>query len=173
MFSITTFGEDNEEILEDEEEVIEEIIDTEEEIIEPLIIEEEEEIIEEPIEKEEEKQIIEEEEIVEEDTEELEVIEEEEIPLAAPEEEEIEVERPPISVYIYSDKRSVMSEGEIVNIYSEIVNGEYYDIAIYEWYYTPDDINWYVIPGANESVYSFAATAESLSYGYRLTVYYR
>ena len=76
------------------------------------------------------------------------------------------------TVHIYWDAQPIMYEGDEVHIYSEITNGEYWELS-YQWYYSEDMIEWKPIPDATEPIYTFYATKESLSYGYRLTVSYR
>ena len=75
------------------------------------------------------------------------------------------------TVHIYWDAQPIMYEGDLVHIYSEITNGEYWDLT-YQWYCSEDMIEWEAIPDATESIYTFEATKETLSYAYRLCVTY-
>ena len=94
------------------------------------------------------------------------------IPISEPEQIVEDVIRLAPTVHIYWDAQSIMYEGDEVHIYSEITNGEYWELS-YQWYYSEDMIEWKPIPDATEPIYIFYATKETLSYGYRLTVSYR
>lgn len=75
-------------------------------------------------------------------------------------------------VNIYWDARPLMYEGEDVHIYSEVINGEFWELH-YQWLYSEDDTEWLPIPGANEPIYVFQVTKEALSHSYILEITYR
>lgn len=80
-------------------------------------------------------------------------------------EESIQISIPP-TVEIWWDAREIMDPGEPVTLYSEVIGGEGY-IITYQW--QCDSGNGYEdIEGANESTYTFPASAELLSCRWRL-----
>ena len=88
-------------------------------------------------------------------------------------EETEETEGP--TVTIYSDQRDVMEEGEIVTLTSELKGFEQYDELLLVWEVNRgDDAGWIELEdGVNTDTYSFPASAETLSWSWRLNVYYR
>lgn len=89
-----------------------------------------------------------------------------------PIEPEPKPEPPTPTVRIYWDARDVMYEGEDVHIYSEVINGEFWELH-YQWFYSEDDTEWFPIPDANEPIYVFQVTKEALSHSYILEITYR
>ena len=81
-------------------------------------------------------------------------------------------EPPAPTVRIYWDVRDVMYEGEEVHIYSEVTNGEYWELH-YQWFRSLDEEEWEPIPDATEPIYIFEATVENLRYSYRLVIIYK
>ena len=81
-------------------------------------------------------------------------------------------EPPAPTVRIYWDARDVMYEGEEVHIYSEVTNGEYWELH-YQWFRSLDEEEWEPIPDAIEPIYIFKATVENLRYSYRLVIIYK
>ena len=81
-------------------------------------------------------------------------------------------EPPAPTVRIYWDARDVMYEGEEIHIYSEVTNGEYWEIH-YQWFRSLDEEEWEPIPDATEPIYTFEATVENLRYSYRLMILYK
>lgn len=77
----------------------------------------------------------------------------------------------PIAVTIFSSRRAVMEPGETVELTSKIEGSEGYEIML-QWQCDKGD-GFADVPGANEDHYSFAASIETLSYSWRLVVYYR
>ena len=88
-------------------------------------------------------------------------------PSTAPE----ETPAPNFKVTIFSSRRSVMMPGETVTLTSKLEGFEGYETLL-QW--ECDKGNGYEnVEGANGDSYSFEASVETLSYGWRLTVYYR
>ena len=92
------------------------------------------------------------------------------------EEEEVQaafadVEAPEMKVTIFSSRRSVMTEGEDVVLTSQVEGFEEYE-TLYVWECDKGS-GFETVEGANGASYSFKASAESLSWNWRLTVYYR
>ena len=87
-------------------------------------------------------------------------------------EPESKPEPPAPTVRIYWDVRDVMYEGEEVHIYSEVTNGEYWELH-YQWFRSLDEEEWEPIPDATEPIYIFEATVENLRYSYRLVIIYK
>ena len=81
-------------------------------------------------------------------------------------------EPPTPTVRIYWDVRDVIYEGEEIHIYSEVTNGEYWEIH-YQWFRSLDEEEWEPIPDATEPIYTFEATVENLRYSYRLVIIYK
>ena len=74
-------------------------------------------------------------------------------------------------VTIFSSRRTVMTEGEYVLLSSKIEGFEGLDI-IYQWECDQGD-GFKNVENANSDTYVFRASAESLSWDWRLTIYYR
>lgn len=92
------------------------------------------------------------------------------MPAEETEEAEETVERE-FKVTIFSSRRSVMADGETVFLTSRIEGFEGLEI-MYQW--SVDKGNGFeVIDGANSDSYSFEASVETLSYDWKLTVFYR
>ena len=85
---------------------------------------------------------------------------------------DLKPEPPTPTVRIYWDARDVMYEGEEIHIYSEVTNGEYWEIH-YQWFRSLDEEEWEPIPDATEPIYTFEATVENLRYSYRLVIIYK
>ena len=81
-------------------------------------------------------------------------------------------EPPAPTVRIYWDARDIMYEGEEIHIYSEVTNGEYWELH-YQWFRSLDEEEWEPIPDATEPIYIFEATVENLRYSYRLVIIYK
>ena len=78
---------------------------------------------------------------------------------------------PNFKVTIFSSRRSVMAPGETVTLTCKLEGFEGYETLL-QW--ECDKGNGYEnVEGANGDSYSFEASVETLSYGWRLTVYYR
>lgn len=77
----------------------------------------------------------------------------------------------PIKVTIFSSRRSVMLPGEEVILTSKMEGSEGYETLL-QWQCDKGS-GFEDVPGANEDHYSFAASVETLSYSWRLVVYYR
>ena len=76
----------------------------------------------------------------------------------------------PKRVTIATNRKSVMEEGAIVTLTSKLEGFEGCEVY-YQW--QRDRGNGFEdMPGATSATYSFAATAETLSWGWRLIVYY-
>ena len=88
-----------------------------------------------------------------------------------PEEPE-EKEYLPKKVTIFSSRRSVMKPGETVNLTSVLEGFEDCEEIQYQWMCDMGG-GFKPVSGANSDSYSFAASQESLSWGWKLTVYYR
>lgn len=91
-----------------------------------------------------------------------------------PKEPEADADKPvadPIKVTIFSSRRTVVEPGETIRLTSKIEGAEQYETML-QW--QCDKGNGFEdVPGANEDTYAFAASIESLSYSWRLVVYYR
>lgn len=71
-------------------------------------------------------------------------------------------------VYIYSNRKSVIAHGEIITLTCVTEGFDGYTLS-YQW--ECDDGNGFVaVEGANAFTYSFAATAETLAYDWRVIV---
>ena len=89
----------------------------------------------------------------------------------APSTEPDETPVPNFKVTIFSSRRSVMAPGETVTLTSKLEGFEGYETLL-QW--ECDKGNGFEdIEGANGDSYSFEASIETLSYDWRLTVYYR
>jgi len=82
-----------------------------------------------------------------------------------------EAAAPARKITIFSSRRSVMSEGEPVYLTSKLEGYEGYEIR-YQWE-CDKGAGFEDVEGANDATYTFAATAETLCYNWRLTVFYR
>ncbi len=90
---------------------------------------------------------------------------------AEEEEEEEEQAETPKTVTIFTSRRTVMTEGETVTLTSRLEGFEDCEEILYVW--KVDKGNGFEeVEGANSDSYSFPATAESLSWGWHLTVLY-
>ena len=88
-------------------------------------------------------------------------------PSAAPD----QTPAPNFKVTIFSSRRSVMTPGETVTLTCKLEGFEGYETLL-QW--ECDKGNGFEdIEGANGDSYSFEASIETLSYDWRLTVYYR
>lgn len=77
----------------------------------------------------------------------------------------------PKRVTIATNRKSVMEEGATVTLTSKLEGFEGCEVH-YQW--QRDRGNGFEdMPGATSATYSFAATAETLSWGWRLIVYYK
>lgn len=80
--------------------------------------------------------------------------------------------RTEIRVTIFTSRRAVMTPGETVTLTSKL-EGDLDGLEIrYQWECDKGQ-GFEAVPGANDSTYAFAASVETLSYDWRLTVYYR
>ena len=76
----------------------------------------------------------------------------------------------PKRVTIATNRKSVMEEGATVTLTSKLEGFEGCEVH-YQW--QRDSGNGFEdMPGATSATYSFAATSETLSWGWRLIVYY-
>lgn len=82
-----------------------------------------------------------------------------------------DAETPNFKVTVFSSRRSVMNPGETVYLTSKIEGFDGYEI-MYQWQFN-DGTGFEDIPDTNADSYSFTATTETLSYDWRLLVYYR
>ena len=88
-------------------------------------------------------------------------------------EETKEADGEDIKVTIFSSRKRVMEVGETVLLTSRIEGFEGYEIR-YQWECDKHDgAGFRDVDGANESEYGFSASADSLSWDWRLSVYYR
>ena len=148
-------------------------IQSSEELITLEIIEENK--TEETVEEEkQEQQSIKEENTIEEINEEVEIEKEEEIvekETEEIEEEEVNEEATTLKqVFIKSSARSCMTRGEPIYLTSYLTGFEECEIY-YQWQCDKGN-GFQDIPGANSDSYSFSANKETLSWGWRLIVYY-
>ena len=88
---------------------------------------------------------------------------------------EEEAEQAPVTekkITIFTSRRTVMEEGEPVYLTSKLEGFEDCEEILYIW--KVDKGNGFEeVPGANEPTYTFTATEESLSWGWRLTVLFK
>ena len=103
------------------------------------------------------------------DLEEEPVEEVKEEPAAETEEATVEI---PKKVTIFTSRRRVMEEGEPVYLTSKIEGFEDCEEIMYVWKVNKGD-GFETVEGANEATYTFTADAESLTWGWQLTVLYR
>ncbi len=87
----------------------------------------------------------------------------------APEEPEAEKAQPKAT--IFSSRSAVMEPGETVTLTSRLEHADGYEIR-YQWE-CDRGAGFEAIEGANSDTYTFAADTETLSYNWRLVVYYR
>ena len=86
--------------------------------------------------------------------------------------EDEEAEHPDKKVTIFSSRRSVMHRGEEVTLTSELEGFENLNVE-YQWEYDAHDGSGYLpVEGANSDTCSFIASAETLSWDWRLNVIY-
>lgn len=69
-------------------------------------------------------------------------------------------------IRIYSTHESCMNEGDTVKVWAELIGFEGL-IADFQWQYSVNG-EWVDVPGANDLSHTFAATSESINYGWRL-----
>lgn len=74
-------------------------------------------------------------------------------------------------VVIFTSRKSVLTPGETIYLTSELIGFDGYEI-MYQWQRNTGN-GFEDIEGANEDTYAYEATIESLSYDWRLMVYYR
>ena len=87
-------------------------------------------------------------------------------------EETEETDKAEMKVTIFSSRRTIMEEGETVYLTSKLEGFEECEEILYIW--KVDKGNGFeVIEGANEETYTFAASEESLTWDWHLTVLYR
>ena len=80
----------------------------------------------------------------------------------------------PKKVSIFSDCGPVMEINQIVHLTSELEGFEDCEEIIYQWEVDKNDGNGLcAIEGANEDHYEFAITHETVTWAWRLTVYYK
>lgn len=151
------------------------VVTVEEEKQEQQSVEEEntiEEINEEEVKTEEEVEKVEEEIVEEEEIEETEEVNEESETEIEEEVEEVNEESTTLKqVFIKSSARSCMTRGEPVYLTSYLTGFEGCEIY-YQWQCDKGN-GFQDILGANSDSYTFSANKETLSWGWRLTVYYR
>ena len=82
-----------------------------------------------------------------------------------------EEQQPKFKVTIFSSRRSVMAPGEIVYLTSKLEGFEGYE-TLCQWQVDMGE-GFVNVKGANEETYSFESSVETLSYDWRLAVYYR
>ncbi|MBQ9409416.1 MAG: SH3 domain-containing protein [Clostridia bacterium] len=82
------------------------------------------------------------------------------------------ITQPEKKVTIFTSRRTVMEVGETVYLTSKLEGFEDCNEIMYVWKVDKGD-GFEVVAGANEDTYTFSADAESLTWGWQLTVYYR
>lgn len=87
----------------------------------------------------------------------------------APEEPEAEKAQP--KAIIFSSRSAVMEPGETVTLTSRLENADGYEIR-YQWE-CDRGAGFEAVEGANSDTYAFKADTQTLSYNWRLVVYYR
>ena len=91
------------------------------------------------------------------------------LPEEEPVEELVEI---PKKVTIFTSRRVAMEQGEPVHLTSKLEGFEDCEEILYQW--LVDKGNGYEeVEGANDATYTFSANAETLSWGWKLEVYYR
>ena len=75
-------------------------------------------------------------------------------------------------VTIFTSRRSVMEVGEPVYLTSKLEGFEDCEEILFVWYVDKGN-GFEIVEGANEATYTFAANAESLTWGWQLEVLYR
>lgn len=82
--------------------------------------------------------------------------------------------QPVMSVRIFADRKPIMHEGEIVHLTSVLTGFEWCEEIQYQWECDKnDELGFQPVSGATQDHYEFAATIETLSWAWRLVVYYR
>ena len=99
-----------------------------------------------------------------------ETVEQPETPAEGTEEEAVP-EAPEMKVTIFSSRRTVMTQGEPVYLTSKLEGFDGYEV-FYQWECDRGE-GFEPIEGANGDTYEFEASAETLSWGWHLTVLYR
>ena len=74
-------------------------------------------------------------------------------------------------VTIFTSRRSIMEEGEEINLTSKLEGFEDAEEILYVWKVNKGN-GFEEIPGANEATYTFTATEETLTWSWHLTVLY-
>ncbi len=78
----------------------------------------------------------------------------------------------PKKITIFTSRRTVMEEGEPVYLTSKLEGFEDCEEILYIWYVDKGN-GFEVVEGANEATYTFTADAETLSWGWYLSVKYK
>lgn len=76
-----------------------------------------------------------------------------------------------MKVTIFTSRRTVVEPGETITLTSRLEGFENCEIIVYQWQYDRGN-GFEDIPGADADTYAFAADVETLSYDWRLVVYY-
>ena len=76
-----------------------------------------------------------------------------------------------MKVTIFTSRRTVVEPGETITLTSRLEGFENCEIVVYQWQYDRGN-GFEDIPGADADTYAFAADVETLSYDWRLVVYY-
>ncbi len=92
--------------------------------------------------------------------------------LELPESEEPETTTTEKKVTIFTSRRRVMEDGEPVYLTSKLEGFGECEEILYVWYVDKGN-GFEEIPGANEATYTFAADAETLTWGWQLEVLFR
>lgn len=72
------------------------------------------------------------------------------------------------SVNIYSNMGDIVREGDAITITGELIGFDGLDVSL-QWQYD-DGLCWTDVPGADALTHTFAATAETVEYSWRLSV---
>ena len=91
-------------------------------------------------------------------------------PVAEKAEEAPEAE-PVLKVTIFTSRKAVMTEGESIELTSELEGFDNYEIR-YQWECNKGE-GFEPVEGANDATFVYAASLETLGWDWRLTVYYR
>ena len=78
--------------------------------------------------------------------------------------------KPQRYVRIYTSQGEVVTDGEIINLTSELIGFDGLDVT-YQWQCDKNDgVGWFDIEGANRDRFTFIANKETIQYSWRLIV---
>jgi hypothetical protein len=81
-----------------------------------------------------------------------------------------EPQAPERQVIIYSNRKEVVTEGDIIELTSELIGFDGVEVT-YQWQMLRDEEEgWINVEGANRWKYAFIATRETVQYSWRLIV---